>query len=258
MSGSKVIPTRHNRPDLLERKIKERGPGLVCIDSFYSANGAVADLPAYVDICERNDCVLLLDEAHSLGILGENGGGLAVSLGLADKVPFRTISFSKGLGGYGGAIACSEASAWWLTHRSSSVIFSSSVMPAESAANAAALEVVMEQPELGATCLKRADQLRSLLRARGIETGPAGSQIVSIELPTGDASTLFYHAMKDKGVLTSVFLYPAVALGTGLVRLSVYATLTPEDVVYVADCAAKSMQEIKQATQAVSPQKASA
>jgi CAI-1 autoinducer synthase len=244
LSSGKPIMVRHNDPDYLERRIKRDGAGIVCIESFYSNTGSVADVAAYVDICERTGSVLVLDEAHSLAMIGPGAGGLAVEAGVAERVHFRTASFSKGLGGHGGCIVASRQLVWFLTHRAHSILFSSSVLSCDSAAHSTALSIARAEPNLGAHTLEMAVQLRQELSQFGIDTGTSACQVVPIEFPSEQQACRFYQLLCDRGVLTSVFIQPAMPVGIGMVRFSTHSDLRPDEVVRVAAAAAEAMDEM--------------
>ena len=230
LSAGRPLMVRHNDPEFLWARIRRDGPGIVCIDSYYSTTGEVCDLAAYVEICERTGSVLVLDEAHSLGMCGPGAGGLAVELGLADRVHFRTASFSKALGGHGGCIATTRHLAWYLTHRIRSLMFSSAVLPCDSAAHRQALSIARAEPWLAGHCLEMGALLRREFASHGIEANPSGSQIVSIAFPSVPQTCKAYGLLRDRGVLAAVFLPPATPEGTGLLRFSAHAHLRPADV----------------------------
>uniref|UniRef100_B0SZZ7 Aminotransferase class I and II n=1 Tax=Caulobacter sp. (strain K31) TaxID=366602 RepID=B0SZZ7_CAUSK len=234
---------RHNDPQHLEDRIAIHGPGIVIIDALYSTDGTLADLPRFVAICERHECTLILDEAHSFGMFGEAGGGLAVACGLAHRVHFRTLSLSKALGGHGGAIACGAQIAPALWSRLRPVIFSSATSSILAAAHAKALELTMTDRRRAEHCQAMATLLRDRLNASGIDTLGSASQIISIKLQGGDAAKL-YGALRERGVLTSVFIYPAVQMGISLVRLSVHAEVTEADVDYVSATIVESLEAL--------------
>ena len=240
--GRKVV-ARHNDPDHMEARIAIHGRGVVCIDAIYSTDGSMPDLARYIDICERHDCALVLDEAHSFGMMGSRGGGLAVELGLEDRVHFRTISLSKALGGHGGAIGGSKAMMARLRPRLRPVLFSSATSAVLAAGHAAALELVMEEPERAAHCMAMGNLLNRLLLERGVDTSGSASQILSIYFEDEREACAFYQDLRDRRILTSVFVFPAVPMGVSLVRFSVYADLTEEEVVYVADCTAELLRD---------------
>lgn len=239
LSAGRPIMIRHNDPSFLEARIRRDGPGIVCIDSFYSTTGAVCELEAYVEICEKTGSVLVLDEAHSLAMVGPGAGGLAVELDLADRVHFRTASFSKALGGHGGCIATTRHLAWFLTHRTRSVIFSSSVLPCDSAAHRTAFAIARAEPELAGHCLEMGDLLRSQLRSRGVDPGASNCQIVSIPFPSVVATCRAYGLLRDRHVLAAAFTPPATPAETGLLRFSTHSKLHPEEVVHAAEAIAE-------------------
>lgn len=244
MSQGRSIMVRHNDPESLERRIRRDGPGVVCIESFYSLHGSVADVRAYVEICERTGSVLVLDEAHSLGMVGEGMGGLAVQEGVAERVHFRTASLSKAIGGHGGCIMASRHLVWFLTHRASSLIFSSSALPCDSAAHRTALAIARAEPWLGRRALDMAESLRKEFRARGICTGTSRCQVVSLGMDTETDACRLYGFLRERGILTSVFLPPAAPRGTGVVRFSVHADVDPDQVSLVADVTAEALEKL--------------
>jgi CAI-1 autoinducer synthase len=244
LSQGRPIMVRHNDPESLERRILRDGAGIVCIDSFYSITGSVADVAAYVDVCERTGSVLILDEAHSFGMVGYGAGGLAVEAGVAERVHFRTTSFSKGLGGHGGCIAASHHLTWLLTHRAHSILFSSSALPCDSAAHRTALSIARAEPWLGSHTLEMGALLRQELSLRGIDTGTSACQIVPIGFESEQLACRFYQILMEHGVLSAVFLSPAVPLGKGVVRFSTHSQLKPEEVVRAADAAAAALDEL--------------
>lgn len=244
LSGGKIIPVKHNDADHMEARIKRFGPGVACIDAFYSTDGSVPDLEKYVRICEENDCLLILDEAHSFGMIGPNGGGLAVHLGLEHRIPLRTVSMSKALGGNGGFIAASEEIVWFLKHRARSVIFSSSPSPAGSAGANAAVKIAIREPERAETCLQMAALLRKYLLERGIDPGLSSSQIISLYFDRDPLAAKFYGLMRKQGILVSVFTAPAVPRDTSLARFSIHCEVTAEDMLRVANAAADAIAKM--------------
>lgn len=245
LAQGRIFMLRHNDPEFLEKRIRRYGPGIVCIDAYYSNTGSVADVAAYVEICEKTGAVLILDEAHSLCVTGEGGGGLAVAAGVADRVHFRTASFSKAIGGHGGCVLASKQIAWYLTHRAHAVLFSSSALACDSAAHRAALTIAGNEPGLGRQTLEMAALLRREMASRGIPTGTSGCQIVPVAFPSERQACQFYQLLRDRGVLTSVFIPPAVPNGTGLVRFSIHSEITAAQVLTAANAAADALAEMQ-------------
>jgi CAI-1 autoinducer synthase len=243
-SSGRPIGFAHNDPSALAEEMAEHGPGLVCIDTVYSVHGDVAPLREILEIAEANDSMLLADEAHAFGMFGPAGGGLAVAEHVANRVHFRTGSFSKALGGHGGFVVAAKDVIWFLTHRSRSSVFSSAVTPDVSAGHLAALELALAERGRAEHTLKMAALLREELARRDIDPRPSTSQIVPIVFARETDACKFYGAMRDRGVLVSIFVAPGVDEGTGVARLSCHADLTPAVVVRVAEATRQSLDAI--------------
>ena len=243
LSRGRPILVRQGDPESLERSIRRDGAGIVCVDGYDPRSGAVADVAACVEICERTGSVLVLDETHSLLMTGECGGGLAVEAGVAERVHFRTASFSKAMGGQGGCILTSRHLAWLLSHRAHSVLFRSSALCGDSAAHRAALGIARAEPLLARTAREMASLLRRELSARGISTGRSACQIVPVEFEGAELACRFEQLLLDRGILASVLPPPAVE-GTGTVRFLVHAGIRAEQVVAAAEAAAEAMDAL--------------
>lgn len=225
LSGGRPLMVRHNDPESLERRILREGPGLVCIDSWYSSDGTVAPLRETVEICERHDCMLILDEAHSFGMTGELAGGMAVAEGLAERVHVRTCSFSKALGGHGGFLAASRELCHYLSLRNRAMVFSSATAPDMAAGHLEALRIAQREPELAANALAMAERFRQKLAWLGIPHFESRCQIVSVPLSSPGEACRLYDALRADGVLGAVFTPPAVPAGHGLLRFTFHAHL---------------------------------
>lgn len=245
LSAGRPVMVGHNDPVSLDRRIRRDGPGIICIDSVYSTSGTVSHLPSYVEIAERTGSVLVVDEAHGFGMFGEGGGGIAELQGVSDRIHFRTMSFSKALGGHGGCIATSRHLAWFLTHRARPMVFSSAALPCDSAAHRAGLEILRAEPQLAARCQEMAAVLRQEMEMRDISTGGSASQIVSYKAHSDAHSCELYGELRARGVLCAIFLEPAVPVGAGLLRFSVHAHCTREDMVHTAAALRESIDAIE-------------
>lgn len=243
-SAGRTVIFRHNDPGSLAEEMASYGPGLVCIDTLYSVHGDFAPLTDILDVVEANDSMLLADEAHAFGMVGDRGGGLAVQKGVAERVHFRTGSFSKALGGHGGFVAAAKDVVWFLTHRSRSSVFSSAVLPDVSAGHLKALELAIAERDRAEHCLAMAALLRNELAKRGVDTRPSTSQIVPIAFAREADACKFFGAMRAHGVLVSIFVAPGIDEGTGVARLSCHAQLTPAIVMRAVEAITKSFDEI--------------
>ncbi|GAB4187313.1 MAG: quorum-sensing autoinducer CAI-1 synthase [Wenzhouxiangellaceae bacterium] len=243
LSVGKKVLVNHNDPEHLRERIAKSGPGIVVIDAVYSTDGSIGDIERYVEICEENDCIMVLDEAHSFGLFG-NGGGLAVELGLEDRIHFRTVSLNKALGGHGGLIAGDAEAMRLVRARCRSVIFSSATSSVSAAGHLAALNVLTTQTERAQRCMDSAQQLRERLNAHGIDTGDSVCQIVSIVFDSEAATCEFYERLRNDKILTSVFLYPATPKGMGLVRYSVHSEVQQWELDKTVECSVRAMREM--------------
>ncbi|MDG5815092.1 aminotransferase class I/II-fold pyridoxal phosphate-dependent enzyme [Chitinispirillales bacterium ANBcel5] len=243
-SGGKLIPVKHNCAQSMRKMVKVFGPGVIVIDGYYSTHGAVANVSAYADIAEEFKCLLVVDEAHSFGMIGENGGGCAVDEDVQDRVHLRTVSIAKALGGNGGFVVTDPHTAEYLMYRARSVIFSTNVAPPTSAGNWKALDILMREPQRAAHTQRMAAYLRELFNNNGISTGPSACQIVSLMFKGEDPAIDLYGRLKEMGVLFSVFLYPATPKDTSLARFSIFSEITKEEIETVAESTLKCLRDM--------------
>ena len=239
MSRARIRPFRHNRLDKLERMLdRAAGDGggvLVVVDGVFSMEGDLAPVPEIVELCRRYGARLMVDEAHGVGVLGENGTGACELLGVAGDVDLRMGTFSKSLASCGGFIAGPAEVIDFLRVQSRAFMFTASAVPAAVGAALGALRIVRtdEGRELLAKVLDNARYLHAGLSERGfevVEPTPLadGSELITPIVPVviGDdwRAVLFWKALYDAGVYANVALYPAVPRGGALLRTSVMAT----------------------------------
>jgi 8-amino-7-oxononanoate synthase len=208
---------------------------LIATDGVFSMEGNVVDLPSLVALKEEFGARLLVDDAHSVGVLGENGGGTGEHYGLQDRVDLTMITFSKSFASIGGAVAGPEDVLHYLKHHSRALIFSASMPPAAVATVLACLDVMEREPERRARLWANADYLRSGLQALGFDT--AGSETPIIPVASGDMERtfLFWRALFDAGVFTNPVLPPAVPENHCRLRTSVMATHSTEQLDHVLE-----------------------
>ena len=233
---SHIIYFTHNDADDLLCKIKEYGPGVVCIDTIYSAMGTVAPLIEIVDICNSNDCVLVADESHALGVVGDQGRGLVPMLGLDQYVPFRTSSLGKAFGAGGGLIAFSEEVAegkYIIPYLGTIPIFS--LAPQESQA-----ERLLHALRLIQTEHWRREQLSAktdYFRKGCINTGYTGqfvrnesTNIIPFVVGPIDFAKEVYDTLVANQIYPSPHFYPASPRNKSVIRFTICNTLTTEDI----------------------------
>jgi CAI-1 autoinducer synthase len=225
-AGARALPFHHNDPKHLERQVLKHGPGIIVVDSVYSTSGAVCPLPEVVGIGEAHGCVLLVDESHSLGTHGEHGEGLVASLGLADKVHFRTASLAKAFAGRGGFITCSARFTDYFKCEARPAIFSSTLLPHEIAGFEATLKIIEEEKWRREKLHENADYLRYHLGKLGYNLQNSASQIISLEAGPDSQTIVLRDALESRGIFGAAFATPAAPKNRSLIRFSVNCDLT--------------------------------
>ncbi|MGH2860119.1 MAG: aminotransferase class I/II-fold pyridoxal phosphate-dependent enzyme, partial [Solirubrobacteraceae bacterium] len=239
LSQAKLRPFRHNRLDLLEKRLRaaqEDGGGiLVVVDGVYSMEGDVAPLPEIVALCKRYGARLMVDEAHGFGVLGARGAGTCELFGVEADVDLRMATFSKSLASCGGVIAGSAEIIEFLRIASRPFIFTASGVPAAVGATLAAVRIARsdEGRELFAKVLDNAAYLRRGLCDLGYWVLPPahmtdGREIITPVVPVvvGDdwKAVFLWKALYEAGVFVNVAIHPAVPPAGALLRTSVMAT----------------------------------
>ncbi|UCD39339.1 MAG: quorum-sensing autoinducer CAI-1 synthase [Fidelibacterota bacterium] len=225
-------PFKHNDPDSLEKIIKRHGQGVVVVDAIYSTSGSVCPLKEIVQVAERYGCIMVVDESHSLGVIGKQGAGLTATLGLADQVHFCTASLSKAFAARGGVVVGSAKNMEYFRFESLPAIFSSGLLPHESAGFLATLAVVASENRRRDQLWVNADYLRQALNKLDYNVDDSQSQIISL-VSGMEAQTLrLRDALESRGIFGSVFCWPATAKNHSLVRFSVNCSLTKEQLDY--------------------------
>ena len=258
LSRAKLRPFRHGRLDklekMLERAADDGGGVLVVVEGIYSMEGVVGALPQIAELCRAYGARLMVDEAHSAGVLGARGTGASELLGVEDRVDLRMGTFSKSLASCGGFIASSHEVVDFLRVQSRAYMFTAAGVPAATGAALAALRIVRseEGPQLFARVLENARYLNRGLHDLGYKVVeplalPDGSTVITPIVPVlvGDdwKAVLLWRALYDAGVYVNVALHPAVAPGGALLRTSVMATHDRE----VLDRALASFERVKSA-----------
>ncbi|MET0934944.1 MAG: alpha-hydroxyketone-type quorum-sensing autoinducer synthase [Luteibacter sp.] len=225
---SMVFP--HNDVPHLAASIREHGPGVIAIDSLYSAEGDIAPLSAIAEVSISNECVLVVDESHALGVYGTSGEGLVASLALTDQVDFITASLAKAYCCRAGYIASPEDFRSYFGIHSMPAIFSSTLLPHDAASIAAAHEVVVQEAWRRDRLFEIVGAVRKALCRLGYPVASSGSQIVSLEVGTDAAAARVRDVLMGHGIFAALFTPPATPRNRSLVRLSLHAGLTDENV----------------------------
>jgi 8-amino-7-oxononanoate synthase len=223
---------RHNdmeHLDLVLSRISDDAGKLVVVDGVFSMSGEIAPLPAIVPLCKQHNARLMVDDAHSVGVLGE-GRGTPAHFDLTGDVDLIMGTFSKSFASLGGFIAGSADTIHYIQHNARSLIFSASIPAANAAAALAALEVMQEEPGR----IRRVNNIgacvRSELRRLGFEIGQSETPIVPVIIGDNELTFRTWKALYDAGVFTNPVVSPAVPEGSALLRTSYMASHTDEQI----------------------------
>jgi CAI-1 autoinducer synthase len=239
------VPFRHNTVEHLERQIARNGPGIVIVDSVYSTSGNVAPLRDIVEVAERGECVIVVDEAHSLGTHGPGGRGLVVEEDLLDRVHFRTASLAKAFAGRAGIVTCSARIAEFLKYNAGPAIFSSGLLPHEIAGLEATRRELERADDARVRLHANADRLRGALTDLGYNLELSKAQILGLEAGPERRTILLRDALESRGVFGSVFCAPATPKNRSLIRFTVNSELTAEDLDRIVEVCAEIRDEVE-------------
>jgi 7-keto-8-aminopelargonate synthetase-like enzyme len=231
LSFGKALKFRHNDMADLERILRHLGPEvgkMVVVDGVFSMEGSIVNLPEVVRLCKTYQAVLMVDDAHSIGVLGDNGRGTAEYFALERTVDIVMGTFSKSFASMGGFIATDLQTIDYIKHHSRPLIFSASMAPATVAAVLAALDIIEQEPERREQLWDNATHWRNGLQELGFNTGQSATPVVPVILGDDMLTIHFWKALFDRGVFTNPAVRQAVAPGSALLRTSVIATHTSE------------------------------
>ena len=246
LSYAKMVRFNHLDYDELEKKLEEvpEDAGILIItDGIFSMTGDICDLPRLVEIKKKFGARLLVDDAHSFGVLGKTGAGTAEYFDLIDEVDLICGTFSKSLASLGGYCACSHEVAEFIRHNSRPFIFSASITPGCLAATLEALRIIKSEPERVQKLSDAAEYMRKCLRERGIKFADSKAPIIALYTYEQDVTLMVCKRLFEEGVYANPVLPPATPPGQGLVRTTYTATHTPEVLEEAADIIAKVFEE---------------
>nr|WP_321378086.1 aminotransferase class I/II-fold pyridoxal phosphate-dependent enzyme [uncultured Bacteroides sp.] len=233
LSFSQTLKFKHNDMASLEKELQKCKPDkikLIVVDGVFSMEGDVANLPEIVRLAKQYDANIMVDEAHGLGVLGNHGRGTCDHFGLTKDVDLIMGTFSKSLAAIGGFIAADESIINYLRHNSRSYMFSASNTPAATAAARAALQIMKSEPE-------RIDHLWDItnyslkcFRDLGFEIGNTSTPIIPLYVRDIEKTFMVTKMLFDEGVFVNPVIPPACAPEDTLIRFSLMATHSKEQI----------------------------
>jgi 8-amino-7-oxononanoate synthase len=227
----KTYKFRHNDMEDLEKKLQvvpgDRGV-LIVVDGVFSMEGDLANLPRIAELARRHGVRLMVDDAHGLGVFGENGRGTAEHFGLEHEVDLVMGTFSKSLATVGGFVAGDACVIDHIKHTARSEIFSAAPPPASVAAALKALEIVEREPERRKRLWENTDYMKRELLGLGFDTGESASPVIPLVIGPDMTAYRMTMRLQEEGVFVNPVVSPAVPEGRAMIRTSYMATHTRE------------------------------
>ncbi|WP_449267351.1 serine palmitoyltransferase [Fodinicurvata halophila] len=247
LSGATLIRFRHNDPADLDRRLSrlknEDGVALVIVEGIYSMLGDIAPLNEFIEVKKRHGAFILVDEAHSLGVMGEHGRGVAEACGVEDDVDFVAGTFSKSLGAIGGFGASNHPHFDRLRYCSRPYMFTASASPASVVTVTKAIEKIEQNPDLIRKLWRNADALYEGLSSLGFEICAPASPVIAVRLADEQTAVYFWNRLVEEGVYVNLAIPPGTPNGVCLLRCSVSAAHSEAQIQEVCTRFAKILAE---------------
>jgi 8-amino-7-oxononanoate synthase len=247
LSFSKVIKYAHNDMQDLARKLSmlpEEAVKLIAVDGIFSMEGDIVKLPELAAIADQYGANIMVDDAHSLGVIGHKGAGTASHFGMTDDVDIIGGTFSKSFASLGGFVASDAETIDYLKHRARSLMFSASMTPASVASVIAALDIIESEPERIQKLWDNTNYAMKLLLDEGFDLGPTESPILPIYVRDNAKTFMVTKYLQDAGVFVNPVVSPAVPSDSSLLRFSLMATHTFAQIDEAVDKIAKVFKEV--------------
>ncbi len=239
LSYGEVYPFKHNDMEDLERVLvsldKDIGK-LIVVDGVFSMEGDLTDLPGVVKLGKEHDCKILVDDAHSVGVMGRNGRGTAEHFGLEDDIDLVMGTFSKSFASLGGFVVGDKKVISYIKHHARALIFSASITPASVATALATLDIIENEPERRERLWAVTKKMKTGFQSMGYETGLTESPVIPVIIGDDARTFMLWKMLREEGIFTNPVIYPAVPRGQALIRTSYSATHSDEDLDTVLAC----------------------
>ena len=238
LSFSTKLKYKHNDMESLEKQLQKCDPDkvkLIVTDGVFSMEGDVAKLPEICALAKKYNANVMVDEAHGLGVFVKQGRGTCDHFGVTNDVDLIMGTFSKSLASIGGFIAADESIINYLRHHSRSYIFSASNTPAATAAANAALDIMINEPERIEHLWKLTNYALDGFRQMGCEIGHTSTPIIPLFIRDNDLTFTIVKELFEAGIFVNPVVSPAVASEDTLIRFSLMATHTKEQLDYALE-----------------------
>ncbi|ACU04399.1 MULTISPECIES: serine palmitoyltransferase [Pedobacter] len=248
LSFSRSIKYAHNDMDDLRKKLSrlpEDAAKLIVADGIFSMEGDLVNLPEIVKIANEYGANIMMDDAHSLGVIGFNGAGTASHFGLTDEVDLIMGTFSKSLASLGGFIAGTEETIEFVKHRARSLMFSASMPPGAVASVIAALDIIESEPERIDKLWANTNYAKKLLVEAGFDIGHTDSPIIPVYIRDNDKTFMVTNILSNNGIFVNPVVSPAVPSDSSLIRFSLMATHTFEQIEEAVEKLSAAAKEVQ-------------
>ena len=232
LSGAKCERFAHNHPEHLREMLSHEDPETnkaMVVEGIYSMEGHIARLPELIEVAKEFDTFFILDDAHGIGVLGDDGRGTANHFDLTDQIDVICGSFSKSFSGMGGFVCASKEAIDYMRSHSKQTIFSAALSPVSTACAHAALGIIRSEPEHRKKLEANLSRYRKLLDELNLDTWNSESPAVPIVLGKKEKVYYFWKALLEKGVYAIISVAPGVPPGKDLIRTAISAAHTEED-----------------------------
>lgn len=242
-----LIRYKHNDMADLERQISKLPEGsgkLIVTDGVFSTGGEIVELPKLYEIAKKYGARVMVDDAHSVGVIGKGGRGTASEFNLENEIDLTMGTFSKTFASLGGFVAGKERVLNYLKHFSPALIFSASPTPASVASALAALDILEAEPERVTKLIDNANYMRKHLTEKGFNIIQGRTAIVPVIIGDDERSFMMWKYLYDNGVFVNVFISPGVPQGRQMMRTSYMATHEKEhldEIIHVFEKAGKAL-----------------
>ncbi len=233
LSFSSSLKYRHNDMESLEKQLQKCDPDkvkLIVTDGVFSMEGDVANLPEITRLAKQYNATVMVDEAHGIGVFGKGGRGTCNHFGVTEDVDLVMGTFSKSFASLGGFIATDKEITNFLRHHSRSYIFTASITPASTAAALKAIDIMEQEPERQENLWKLTHMALEGFRSAGFEIGHTSTPIIPLYIRDNMKTFAITTELQNEGIFVNPVVSPAVAPQDTLIRFSLMATHTPEQV----------------------------
>ncbi|MBN2500952.1 MAG: aminotransferase class I/II-fold pyridoxal phosphate-dependent enzyme [Anaerolineales bacterium] len=248
MSGANFVRFRHNDMQHLEERLADAPAGsakLVIADAVFSMDGDIIDLPKVVSLCRKYGAWLMIDEAHSVGVLGATGRGIEEHFGMPDVIDIKMGTLSKTIPSVGGYVAAKKDVITYLRHASRAYIFSAALPPAQAGAANEAFKVILDEPWRIEKLCENTDQFINGLKARGFDTLMTETAIVPVLCGADERAFALTREVQRKDIFVLPVISPAVPEGLARLRATVTAAHEPDEIEKAMDIIHKAGRKLE-------------